>query len=158
MGRLVWEATLQRYTGVPELHCSSTDREERFGKAKFGEGWIGRQSDGDLSLLARVRDRSGDWESFGLEGGRERRSPDYVGPPGNQDVSNALDRALQRKRKLAQVRELLTLLDRFADTPNPALSEIPGQLVGPAPLPAQDSEASQNAVAHHRMIGAWNGA
>lgn len=124
MGRLVWEATLQSYTGVPELHCSSTDREERFGKAKFGDGWIGRQSDSDLLLLARVRDRSGDWQSFGSEDGRERRSPDYVGPPGNQDVSDALNRALQRKRKLAQVRELLTFLDRFANSTNPALSEI----------------------------------
>src|SRR5579872_5240114 len=93
--------------------------------AKFSERWIGRQTDSDLSLLARVRDQSGDWRSFGSDDDRERRrAPDYVGPHGDQDVADALGRSLQRARLLTQVRELLSLLDRFGGVPNPACSEL----------------------------------
>jgi hypothetical protein len=119
------EATLQKFSGPAALHCQSTDREERFGMAKFAERWVGTQTESDLSLLARVRDRSGDWQSVGPDDHRERRrTPDYVGPAGDRDVAEALGRALQRARLLAQVRELVSLLDRFEGVPNPALSEI----------------------------------
>jgi hypothetical protein len=119
------EALLQRFSGPAALHCESTDREERFGMAKFSYRWIGRQIDSDLSLLARVRDQSGDWQSFGSDDDREkRRAPDYFGPPGDQNVADALGRSLQRARLLAQVRELLSLLDRFGGVPNPACSEL----------------------------------
>src|ERR1039458_3616719 len=110
------EAILQRYSYPLALYSESLDPEERFGKAKFGEQWVGRQTDSDSSLLARVRDLNRDYQSFGSEDANERRAPNY-GPP-----SSALDRALRRKRMLAVVREDLSLLKDHDNSPNPALS------------------------------------
>jgi len=103
------EAILPKYSGLPELNCDSTDREERFGKTKFGSRWIGPQTRNDLALLEQVRDRNRDWVT--LVWISEKRSPDYVCLRNDPAVSNALQRALRRGRLLADVREYLSLLD-----------------------------------------------
>jgi hypothetical protein len=74
-----------------------------------------------LLLLARARDASRDYVAF--EDSR-RDPPVYVGPYGAQDVAEAIDRALRRKRMLDQVKELLSLHDRCADLHNPELSDL----------------------------------
>jgi hypothetical protein len=118
---------LQGYSGPTDLHCESTDAEERFGKEKFGKQWEGRQTADDLSSLALVRDLNRDWDTFGTEDANERRAerraPNY-GPS-----SSALDRALRRQRMLAAVREDQSLLDLAAHLSNPALSLSDAKLV-----------------------------
>jgi hypothetical protein len=60
----VWGGTLQKYSVPNELHFQSTDREERYGKAKFGGRWIGHQTQSDPAplrvqrqmMLAKVRE------------------------------------------------------------------------------------------------------
>ena len=100
---------MQRYSGLPELHCVGNDREDQFGKEKFHDRWIGPQSKDELALLEQVRDRNRDWMT--LKWNSERQLPDYICLPDNPAVSRALDRALSRARMLVEVREDLSLLD-----------------------------------------------
>jgi hypothetical protein len=114
-------ATLQRYLGPKGLYCPSEDREERFGLEKYGDRWIGRQTQDDLAWLERVRDRNKDWQEFEPGSNPKHLPSNYCGPPGSE---GGIDRALRRTRMLAQVREDLVLLDLFGDVSNAALSKL----------------------------------
>jgi hypothetical protein len=122
---LLVEATLQKYLGPPALYCPSSLIEEQFGTVKFEQRWIGRQTDYDLQLLARARDASRDFQSFGPDD--SRGPPIFVGPPGANDVADAIDRALRRRHMLAKVREDIEILNVFGDAPNLALSKLPDE-------------------------------
>jgi hypothetical protein len=103
------------------FHFTSTDREERLGKLKFGADWEGPQSKTDLEYLSWFREPSDVWaapEQYNIP-----RMPierwEYSGPFVDAgDALAAKERALKRRQHLAVVRELLKLFDKYGPSPS----------------------------------------
>lgn len=105
-----------------KFYFPSTDREERFGALKFGAEWEGPQMDRELELLARFFDPGPKWVAFGDEG-PHAASPleSWVYPSGSGNGSEAhaaRNRALKRRRQLAEVQERLRLVDKYGHQPS----------------------------------------
>jgi hypothetical protein len=99
------------------FHFPSAESEERWGKAIYGDDWIGQQAAEEQRLLAFFRDPRKDWGTFTPDESADVSRLDdweYRGPSEyGQQAEAVRNRALTRQRQLAQVRKELDLLHRY---------------------------------------------
>lgn len=106
---------------MPQFHFTSTEREEWFGKLKFGSDWEGPQTAVELELLDAFRPA---FNYVSFDGDRPIGQPienwvyQYGPPERHQEALVAQRRALKRRRLLSEVRESLRRIDGYGYQPN----------------------------------------
>jgi hypothetical protein len=111
----VWLADVEANLPAYNHDVWSDEREERFGKAMFGDRWVGPLNQSELTLIGYICNATSDWERP-IENGRGSPPPIYVyrGPADQHKLAEtAWERSRRRKDQLACVRETLGLLDRY---------------------------------------------